>query len=76
MEPGPAPLLLARALAIEPRPAVLLLGTGARLVWPSPEMRAAAAAAGVALEAMDSRAAARTWNVLLQEGRQVAALLL
>jgi uncharacterized protein len=62
-------------LALVPRPEVLLLGTGARLVWPPAEMRRAAAAAGIALEAMDSRAAARTWNVLAQEGRLVAALL-
>jgi uncharacterized protein len=69
------PSLLAPVLALVPRPEVLLLGTGERLVWPDPEVRQAAREAGIGLEAMDSRAAARTWNVLAEEGRLVAALL-
>lgn len=69
------PALLLPVLALTPRPEVLLLGTGERLIWPSADLRRAARAAGIGLEAMDSRAAARTWNVLVQEGRLVAALL-
>jgi uncharacterized protein len=67
--------LLDAVLTLEPRPEVLLFGTGDRLVWPSVALRRRAAEAGIALEAMDSRAAARTWNLLVQEGRAVAALL-
>ena len=75
LAPAVPEALLARALALRPRPELLLFGTGARLVWPAPALRQAAAAAGVPLEPMDSRAAARTWNLLVQEGRRIAALL-
>lgn len=68
--------LLAPVLALDPRPEILILGTGARLEWPGGELRRAARAAGIALEAMDSGAAARTWNLLVAEGRRVAALIL
>ncbi len=74
--PASGPALLAPVLSLDPRPGLLLLGTGDRFLRPDPELRAAARAAGLALEAMDSRAAARTWNVLVSEGRSVAALLL
>lgn len=73
--PAEGPALLDPVLALAPRPEVLLLGTGATLVWPPADLRRAAREAGLALEAMDSRAAARTWNVLVQEGRLVACLL-
>ena len=55
---------------------LLLLGTGKRLLPPPPGLRAALKAAGIALEAMDSGAACRTYNVLMAEGRLVAAALL
>jgi uncharacterized protein len=53
----------------------LLLGTGARQVFPSSELRQAFAAAGIGLEPMSTGAAARTYNVMLAEGRPVAAAL-
>jgi uncharacterized protein len=55
---------------------VLLLGTGRLQVFPSAEVRRAFADAGIGLEAMDTGAAARTYNVLLAEKRPVAAALL
>ncbi len=55
---------------------LLILGTGPTLRRPPPALIAAAAARGLAIEAMDSRAAARTYNMLLSEGRRVAAALL
>jgi len=70
------PEMLTQICQQEPVPQVLLLGVGPvfdRL--PSPELRAAAKQAGVILEIMDTGAACRTWNVLLSEGRRVAALL-
>jgi uncharacterized protein len=55
---------------------LLLLGTGRRSQLPGAEVRRAFDAAGVALEAMDTGAACRTYNVLLGEGRPVGAALL
>ena len=55
---------------------LLLLGTGRRQEMPGGELRRAFAEAGVALEAMDTGAACRTYNVLLAEGRPVGAALL
>jgi uncharacterized protein len=54
----------------------LLLGTGRRLQPPPAGLRAALKQAGIALEPMDSGAACRTYNVLMAEGRLVAAALL
>jgi uncharacterized protein len=55
---------------------VLLLGTGAGpQLLPKP-LREALSAHAVPVDAMDSRAAARTYNVLLAEGRRIAAALL
>ena len=54
----------------------LLLGTGATHVFPAPELRRAFAEAGVGLEAMNTGAACRTYNILLAEGRSVGAALL
>jgi uncharacterized protein len=53
-----------------------LVGTGRSLVRPSRDVRAAFEEAGVWLEAMDTGAAARTYNVLLAEGRPIAAALI
>ena len=54
----------------------LLLGTGARQVFPGRPLRDAFAAAGIGLEPMDTGAAARTYNVLLAEKRAVGAALI
>lgn len=55
---------------------LLLLGSGRALTRPGPEVRRAFVEAGVALEVMDTGAACRTYNVLLAEGRPVAAALI
>lgn len=55
---------------------IILLGTGDGLVVAPTEVRAAFSAAGVALEVMGTGAAARTYNMLLGEGRRVAAALI
>lgn len=55
---------------------VLLLGCGPRMLMIPPELRSALRAEGVALEPMDTGAACRTYNVLLSEGRAVAAALI
>ena len=58
-------------LALEP--AVVLLGSGAKLRFPPQAVLAAFLTRGVGVEVMDNAAAARTFNVLAQEGRRVVA---
>lgn len=58
------------------RPELILLGTGERQQFPDARIAHAVLAAGVGFDAMDTRAACRTYNVLTQEGRRVAAALL
>jgi uncharacterized protein len=55
---------------------VLLLGTGPRLRFPSPRLIHALAQQGIGLEAMDTFAACRTYNILAGDGRKVAAALI
>jgi uncharacterized protein len=55
---------------------VLLLGTGPAPQFPAPAVMAAFRDAGLWLEVMDTGAAARTYNVLLGEDREVSAALL
>ena len=61
-------------LALQPE--VLLLGSGLRQVFPPHELLARLYAARVGFEVMDTGAACRTYNVLVGEGREVAAALL
>lgn len=58
---------------LEPR--ILLLGAGSDAAAAARALRAPLAARQVALEAMELGAACRTYNVLAQEDRSVAALL-
>ncbi len=55
---------------------ILLLGCGRRMMPVPPSLRAQLRQAGVGLDAMDTGAACRTYDVLLTEGRRVAAALL
>jgi uncharacterized protein len=55
---------------------ILLFGTGTRHRLPHPRLTAALARAGIGVEAMDSYAACRTYNILMGEGRRVLAALL
>lgn len=57
-------------------PEVVLLGTGAQLRFPRPEITRALVEARIGLEVMDAQAACRTFNILVAEGRKVAAALL
>jgi uncharacterized protein len=66
----------ARVLAERSAIEFLLLGSGDDLRHASVEVRTALAEAGVGLETMDTGAACRTYNVLLAEGRKVAAALI
>lgn len=55
---------------------VLLLGMGAEIAHPPRAFREALEAGGIGVEVMSSPAACRTYNVLLGEGRRIAAALL
>jgi uncharacterized protein len=55
---------------------LLVLGCGARAIFVPPALRAELKAAGLALEVVDTGSACRIYNVLLAEGRRVAAALI
>jgi len=55
---------------------ILVLGCGPTFLPPPKDLRAALKEYGIVLEWMDTGAACRTFNVLLTEGRRVAAALI
>ncbi|HEU4826226.1 MAG TPA: Mth938-like domain-containing protein [Dongiaceae bacterium] len=55
---------------------LLLLGTGQRMTQIDRALRQALRADGIVIETMDTGAACRTYNVLMAEGRRVAAALI
>ena len=71
-----SPGCFADVLADPGRISFLLLGTGVSHCQPPPWVHEAFARAGIGLDVMATGAAARTWNVLLAEGRPVAAALM
>jgi uncharacterized protein len=56
-------------------PQFLLLGTGAKQIFPDARLRTAFLERRIGFDVMDTGAAARTYNVLLAEGRPVMAAL-
>jgi uncharacterized protein len=67
---------LSPLLDVEPRPEFLLLGTGETTRFPPRDLVKALDDRGIGLEAMDSRAAARTWSLLRTEDRWIVAALM
>ena len=57
-------------------PEILLIGSGKAFRFPSPALLAPLYEARVGVEVMDTRAACRTYNILLAEGRGVVAALI
>lgn len=55
---------------------VVLLGTGGKGEFFPPKLRQSLKEKGLSIEVMDTGAACRTYNVLMAEGRRVAAALL
>jgi len=55
---------------------IILLGTGKLALFPAPELRRPFVEKQKGLEVMDIQAACRTYNVLISEGRRVAAGLI
>lgn len=68
-----APDHLDTVLALEPE--IILLGSGDSQKFPAAHLIAHVADSGIGLEAMDTGAACRTFNILRAEGRAVAAAL-
>ena len=64
------------AQLLELKPEIVLLGTGASQRFLHPRLMRALTAARVGVEVMDTRAACRTFNILLGEGRRVVAALI
>ncbi|WP_179379000.1 Mth938-like domain-containing protein [Jannaschia marina] len=62
--------------ALADRVDVVFVGTGAEIAHVPADLRAAVEGAGLGLEVMNTPAACRTYNVLVGEGRRVAAAVL
>ncbi len=58
------------------QPEIMLLGTGTTLRFPCPSITKKLIALKTGVEVMDTNAACRTYNILMAEGRNVAAALL
>jgi uncharacterized protein len=55
---------------------IVLLGTGARQRFPAPALLRPLIERRMGVEVMDTHAACRTYNILMAEGRDVAAALI
>jgi len=64
------------AALLEHRPELVLLGTGAKQRLPHPRLLRALSDARVGVEVMDTRAACRTFNILIAEDRRAVAALI
>jgi uncharacterized protein len=58
------------------RPEVILFGTGRSQRFAPPRLTVSLLRARVAVEAMDTRAACRTFNILVSDGRRVTGAIL
>ena len=61
---------------LEPKPELVLFGSGSRLRFPHPRLYQSLVKAGIGLDSMDLGAACRTFTVLTSEHRQVSVALL
>jgi len=61
---------------IELKPELILLGTGSKQHFPDADLLLGTAILNIGFEVMDTGAACRSYNILLQEGRNVAAALI
>ena len=58
------------------RPELVIVGTGAKQIFLHPELMMVFHREGIGIEVMDTRAACRTFNILVVEERRVVAALL
>lgn len=64
------------AAALAWKPDILIIGSGSRFAFPPVEALKALRALNCAIEVMDTKAACRTYNVLVSEDRNVAAAII
>jgi len=67
---------VAPVLSLSPPPEFLILGTGPTMAFAPRGLVRELEERGIGVEAMDSRAAARTWGLLRGEGRWIAAAIM
>ncbi len=58
------------------KPEIIIIGTGKHLLFPAPELISRVFEQGIGFEVMDTGAACRCYNLLMSEGRNVAAGLI
>lgn len=58
------------------KPEIIILGTGSLHKFPSQPVLSQLTKMGTGIEVMDTKACCRTYNILVEEGRRVAAALL
>ena len=58
------------------KPELVLLGTGSRQIFPDAVLLSGFSSRGIGVEVMDTPAACRTYNILMHEGRHVAAAIM
>ncbi|OOY98275.1 Mth938-like domain-containing protein [Solemya velum gill symbiont] len=63
-------------LAFERKPDVIIIGTGEKQYFPPADIHLPMLQFDIGIEIMDSAAAARTYNVLVSEGRSVVAAII
>ena len=63
-------------IGLDPPPEFLILGTGTTTRFPPRSLVSALEDKGIGVEAMDSRAAARTWGLLRSEDRWIVAAIM
>lgn len=61
---------------VQHTPEIIILGTGAEHQFPNHTLLSQLAKMGIGIEIMDTKACCRTYNILVEEGRRVAAALL
>jgi len=61
---------------IEKKPALVIFGSGQRIRFPVPSLLQDLIQARIGFETMDTRAACRTYNILMSEGRLVLGAFL
>ena len=57
-------------------PELIIIGTGDKLIFPAVEIYSGIIEHGIGVDFMDTRAACRTYNILMSEGRDVVAGLI
>jgi uncharacterized protein len=56
-------------------PEIVILGTGAKHQFPDQSLLSQLGKLGIGIEIMDTKACCRTYNILAEEGRRVAAAI-